>query len=75
MSTVNKFLPNKANRELLPGFVAFCIAAGGVGLGFLAAAISAPLLGFVAIGVVALGVLAGFVFILRRWWNLLRPKH
>lgn len=63
MST-NKFTPNENNKKMLPGFIAFCIAAIGAFLGFTASYFEIPVLAFIAFGVVCVGVLLGFIFVI-----------
>lgn len=71
MKTVlERFLPNEPNRQLFPGFVCFCVAAVGVGLGFLASALVQPWLFIAALAITVVGVAGGFVFIAYRWWQM-----
>jgi hypothetical protein len=69
-TALESFLPNKANRQLFPGFVCFCVAAVGVGLGFLASALVQPWLFMVALAITVVGVAGGFVFITSRCWQM-----
>ena len=68
------FLPNRANRALLPGFVAFCVALFGAALAFLAASVSLPWLGLAAYCIAGIGVLAGFCFVLLGIWRTVMGK-
>jgi len=72
MGAFQKFLPNEMNRRMFPGFVAFCVAAVGAALGFIASAMSLRWLGIAAVVLVGLGVAGGFVFILHGWWRIWR---
>lgn len=71
----SKFLPDRNNRRLFPGFVAFCVAGVGVALGFIGQARSWRWLTLLAFPVVAVGVLGGLVFILRGWWQIYRGDY
>jgi hypothetical protein len=72
MRSLEKFLPNEANRRMFPGFVALCLAGAGVALGFIASTLSLRWLGIVALALAAMGVFGGFVFILHGWWRIFR---
>ncbi len=65
MSHFEKFLPNENNRRMFPGFLAFCIAAIGVALGFAASALSYRWLSIVAFFITASGVFGGIVCVIR----------
>lgn len=73
-STLDKFLPNAANRWLFPGFVCFCVAGLGAALGFLAWLLEQRWLAFVGYIITASGVLGGFIFIAHRWWQMLTGR-
>jgi len=71
-----RFLPDQANRQWLPAFVAFSVAAVGVALGFLAPSISLPWvrasLAILALAMTVAGVVAGFIIVLIWWWRFFR---
>ena len=73
MPRMNSFLPNRANRRLFPGFVAFAVAAIGVALGFVAQWLSVKWLGMVAFFVVAIGVVFGFGAVV--WLFITTPRE
>ena len=72
----NTFLPNEANRRLFPGFVAFCVALGGVTLGFVASYFAIGWLSRIAFVITVVGVAGGFVFVAHGWWRFFfRPTE
>lgn len=67
MGLLSKFLPDEHNRRLLPGFLAFCLAAIGALLGFVATEFEIAWLGKLAFMIVAVAVVWGFIFVLTGW--------
>lgn len=67
----SKFLPDENNKRLLPGFIAFCMAAVGVALGFLASQVNSKPLSIFSVCVVFVGVAGGFAFVMRGIFNIL----
>ena len=63
MAKLDAFLPNRQNRLMFLGFVAFAIAAVGAALAFASQWLSVPWLGKVGFVVTAIGVLSGFAFV------------
>lgn len=81
MVKLDKFLPNRENRLMFPGCVAFAIAAVGVALVFTSQWLSLPWLGPVAFVITAIGVLSGFTYVLTgfifvpyTWWKAYRSR-
>jgi len=76
MRAIDKFLPDEANRRLFPGFIAFCLAAVGVTLVFIAQAIDSlwisPWLALLGVIMALLGILGGFICIIYGYWSMLR---